>query len=93
MAKQSLRLLGLLQPKVNEREPGLVGGQTLGCMLKRKGDNVVDSLHWDGQRIARKSFTDDESDTTEGITNVSLSLLKDFLLKGRKLERLEIILG
>jgi hypothetical protein len=63
-------------------------------MLKRKGDNVVDSLHWYGQRIARKSFTDDESDAAEGIAYVSLSLLKDFLLKDRKLERFEIsILG
>lgn len=63
-------------------------------MLKRKGNNVVDSLHWYGQRIAWKSFTDDESDAAEGIAYVPLSLLKNFLLKSRELECLKIsILG
>lgn len=63
-------------------------------MLKGKCNNVVDSLHWYGQRIAWKAFTDDESDASKDIAYVPLSLLKNFLLERRKLERLEIpILG
>lgn len=59
-------------------------------MLKGERNQVLHSFNWNGGRITRKSFADDDLDAAHVICGTPEALLQQLASEGRKLEVLEL---
>lgn len=49
---------------------------TVRGMLEREGNNILDTLDRDGERVSKETFTDDNLDATQIIGRTPVILLK-----------------
>ena len=68
-------------------DPGI---PTKRCVLKRESNNILDSLDWHGQRITRKTLTQNNLYPSKVISWTPEALVKDLLSEVWKLQQFEI---
>lgn len=58
-------------------------------MLKRKRNDILESLVWHRKRLSRVAFADDDFDATEIIGWTPVALVQELSLKAREIKRLK----